>query len=79
MTLRRCVRTHGDRAAPDTSHDRRKSMPSATETVQQFGTKLAPQAPVMLLPDFVERMIAARQAAQIVKFRTTCTDCVPNW
>ncbi|MGH3809201.1 MAG: hypothetical protein ACRDRU_21800 [Pseudonocardiaceae bacterium] len=36
-------------------------------------------AAVMLLPDLVERMISARQAAQIVKFRTTCTDCVPNF
>jgi hypothetical protein len=36
-------------------------------------------APVMLLPELVERMIIARQAAQIVKFRTTCTDCVPNF
>jgi hypothetical protein len=32
----------------------------------------------MLVPDLVERMIVARQARQIVKFRTTCTDCVPN-
>jgi hypothetical protein len=54
-------------------------MPSATETAQQRGTRIGADAPIMLLPDFVERMIAARQAAQIVKFRTTCTDCVPNW
>jgi hypothetical protein len=36
-------------------------------------------AALMLLPDLVERMISARQAVQIVKFRTTCTDCVPNF
>lgn len=36
-------------------------------------------APVMLLPRLVERMITERQAAHIAKFRTTCTDCVPNF
>ncbi|MFC5906270.1 hypothetical protein [Streptacidiphilus monticola] len=49
--------------------------------------QLAPQptttrtvtAPVMLLPRLVERMIADRQAVHIAKFRTTCTDCVPNY
>jgi hypothetical protein len=35
-------------------------------------------APILLTPNTVERMIARRQAQQIVRFRTTCTDCVPN-
>lgn len=51
-------------------------MASKTEALERRGTATAP---VMLVPEFVERMIAARQAAQLVKFRTTCTDCVPNW
>ncbi|MEU9135270.1 hypothetical protein AB0D33_04725 [Streptomyces sp. NPDC048404] len=42
-------------------------------------TRTSTPAPVMLLPRLVERMIADRQAAHIVKFRTTCTDCVPNF
>ncbi len=32
----------------------------------------------MLVPDLVEEMVAERQKFQVVKFRTTCTDCVPN-
>jgi hypothetical protein len=36
-------------------------------------------APVMLTPSAVEEMIARRQAVQVVKFRTTCTDCLPNY
>jgi hypothetical protein len=38
----------------------------------------APTTPILLTPNAVERMIARRQSAQIVRFRTTCTDCVPN-
>ncbi|HVQ95006.1 MAG TPA: hypothetical protein VMU51_28495 [Mycobacteriales bacterium] len=38
----------------------------------------APATPILLTPTFVERMITRRQAVQIVRFRTTCTDCVPN-
>ena len=36
-------------------------------------------APVMLTPATVERMIAKRQSVQLAKFRTTCTDCLPNY
>ncbi|WP_214106904.1 hypothetical protein [Acrocarpospora catenulata] len=43
------------------------------ETVQTVKT------PIMTTPEFVEKMLAARQAVQVVKFRTTCTDCVPNY
>ena len=36
-------------------------------------------APVLLLPELVEKMIAERETFQVAKFRTTCTDCVPNF
>jgi len=36
-------------------------------------------APVLLTPALVEAMIARRQAVQVIKFRTTCTDCLPNF
>ncbi|QMU77878.1 hypothetical protein GXW83_21455 [Streptacidiphilus sp. PB12-B1b] len=45
---------------------------------QQTATRTS-SAPVMLLPRLVERMITDRQAVHIAKFRTTCTDCVPNY
>lgn len=35
--------------------------------------------PVILTPAAVEKMLAERQAVQVVKFRTTCTDCLPNY
>jgi hypothetical protein len=35
--------------------------------------------PILLTPAYVERMISRRQAVQVAKFRTTCTDCVPNF
>ncbi|MET9340050.1 hypothetical protein [Nonomuraea sp. NPDC003804] len=37
------------------------------------------KTPIMTTPEFVEKMLAARQEVQVVKFRTTCTDCVPNY
>jgi hypothetical protein len=36
-------------------------------------------APVLLTPTLVEKMLASRQAVQVIKFRTTCTDCLPNY
>ncbi|MGW8377974.1 hypothetical protein [Streptomyces sp. ODS28] len=36
------------------------------------------ETPLLLVPDLVEEMVAERQEFQLVKFRTTCTDCVPN-
>lgn len=36
-------------------------------------------APVLLTPSLVTKMLAKRQAVQVVKFRTTCTDCLPNY
>jgi hypothetical protein len=36
-------------------------------------------SPVLLAPSLVEKMLARRQAVQVMKFRTTCTDCLPNY
>jgi hypothetical protein len=36
-------------------------------------------APVLLTPALVEKMLISRQAVQVMKFRTTCTDCLPNF
>lgn len=36
-------------------------------------------APVLLTPTLVEAMLARRQQVQVAKFRTTCTDCLPNY
>ena len=44
----------------------------AVDQVDQVDT------PVLLLPELVEKMIAERESFQVAKFRTTCTDCVPN-
>ena len=44
----------------------------AVDQVDQVDT------PVLLLPELVEKMIAERETFQVAKFRTTCTDCVPN-
>lgn len=35
-------------------------------------------APVLLAPTYIERMLMKRRSCQVVKFRTTCSDCVPN-
>jgi len=35
--------------------------------------------PVLLTPKLVSTMLAKRQAVQVAKFRTTCTDCLPNY
>jgi hypothetical protein len=32
-----------------------------------------------LLPDAVEEMLDTRMGWQVMRFRTTCTDCVPNY
>ena len=36
-------------------------------------------APVLLTPALVEQMLVRRQEVQVAKFRTTCTDCLPNY
>lgn len=53
-------------------------MQTAPQAPEQNATRTG-TAPVLLLPRLVERMIAERQAVHIAKFRTTCTDCVPNY
>jgi hypothetical protein len=35
--------------------------------------------PVLLTPTLIEKMLARRDAVQVIKFRTTCTDCLPNY
>ncbi|HEY2442111.1 MAG TPA: hypothetical protein VGI31_03165 [Streptosporangiaceae bacterium] len=46
------------------------------ETITRTETAVAP---VLLTPVLVEKMLARREAVQVMKFRTTCTDCVPNY
>lgn len=46
------------------------------ETITRTETAVAP---VLLTPTLVEKMLARREAVQVMKFRTTCTDCVPNY
>lgn len=36
-------------------------------------------APTLLSPVAITKMIEARQKFQVVKFRTTCADCLPNY
>ena len=50
--------------------------PTRTDTVRQAEGLTAP---VVLLPSAIDRMLVERQKVQIAKFRTTCTDCVPNF
>jgi hypothetical protein len=59
-------------------YQQEESMQTAPLVTAKTTTRSTP-APVMLLPRLVERMITERQAAHIAKFRTTCTDCVPNF
>lgn len=48
-------------------------------TVSESSVIEQPVPDIMILPKMVERMISARQEFQVMKFRTTCTDCVPNF
>jgi hypothetical protein len=51
----------------------------ATAQSKAVGTvRRADTAPVLLRPGNVRAMIAERQKFQVIKFRTTCSDCVPN-
>lgn len=36
-------------------------------------------APLLLAPLAIQRMIEERQKLQLIKFRTTCADCLPNY
>jgi len=46
------------------------------QTITRTDTAIAP---VLLTPALVEKMLTSRQAVQVIKFRTTCTDCLPNY
>lgn len=46
--------------------------------VQAKSTPEEIRTPVVLTPTRVEEMLRARRVYQAVKFRTTCSDCVPN-
>jgi hypothetical protein len=41
-------------------------------------TALPVRTTVFLTPDRVSKMLQERRSFQIVKFRTNCSDCVPN-
>lgn len=45
---------------------------------QARSTKVAP-SPLLLTPVNVRKMLERRQRIQVIKFRTTVADCVPNW
>lgn len=50
-----------------------------TVTAQQSQVKTTVVKPdVFLTPERVAKMLADRRSFQIVKFRTNCSDCVPN-
>ncbi len=36
-------------------------------------------APTLLTPVAISKMLLDRQKLQVVKFRTTCADCLPNY
>ena len=54
----------------------RKGQLMNEQTIARTDTAVAP---VLLTPMLVEKMLASREAVQVMKFRTTCTDCVPNY
>jgi hypothetical protein len=57
-------------------HPERKGHIMMEQTIARTDTAVAP---VLLTPSLVEKMLASRQAVQVIKFRTTCTDCLPNY
>jgi hypothetical protein len=52
---------------------------SQVDAVDQVDQVDQVDSPVLLLPDLIEKMVAEREKFQVAKFRTTCTDCVPNF
>jgi len=48
-------------------------MPSLAPVVTQ-----TVQTTVFLTPERIAKMLQERRSFQIVKFRTNCSDCVPN-
>jgi hypothetical protein len=55
------------------------SQVDAVDAVDQVDQVDQVDTPVLLLPELIERMITERERFQVAKFRTTCTDCVPNF
>jgi hypothetical protein len=50
-----------------------------SKTIEGRRTELQPTVNRLLVtPKQVSRMLEERRRYQLVKFRTTCTDCVPN-
>jgi hypothetical protein len=71
------VLVEGDGACPKSRPER--GGPVLEESQVTFESKTAEvSAPLLLVPDLVEEMIVEREVFQVAKFRTTCTDCVPN-
>jgi hypothetical protein len=46
--------------------------------VEKAETVKTSVTPVALTVGRIEKMLLARSRNQLVKFRTTCSDCVPN-
>jgi len=59
-----------------TSREKGVRMP-ATVTSAKVTTPVVKPS-VFLTPERVEKMLSERRSFQIVKFRTNCSDCVPN-
>jgi hypothetical protein len=67
--------------ARDHTHDREEAyMPSlAAAKIDPAPITAQPvRTTVFLTPDRVSKMLQERRNFQIVKFRTNCSDCVPN-
>ncbi len=56
----------------------RKGVGMPTVVAQSKVTTPVVKPTVFLTPDRVVKMLAERRSFQIVKFRTNCSDCVPN-
>ena len=52
-------------------------IPVADRTLTALPTTAQPIA-ALLVPDQVARMLRDREKFSVIKFRTTCSDCVPN-
>jgi hypothetical protein len=51
---------------------------SKNTNANTFDQKEGSVYPVLLTPTRIDKMIAERGQYQVIKFRTTCCDCVPN-
>jgi hypothetical protein len=55
-----------------------RTTPEKRETTIELKRTIVDAAPSVLTPTRVETMLKARRNYQVVKFRSTCSDCVPN-